>query len=58
MIFELPNLNKVIIEKCLKRTKSGISNANGAATYILDLDTLNSEDIVTVEETTNRSKII
>ncbi len=57
MIFELPNLNKVIIEKMFKRTKSGISNANGAATYILDLDTLNSEDIVTVEETTNRSKL-
>ena len=57
MIFELPNLNKFIIEKMFKRTKSGISNANGAATYILDLDTLNSEDIVTVEETTNRSKL-
>lgn len=57
MIFELPNLNKVIIEKMFKRTKHGISNANGAATYILDLDTLNSEEIVTEEKTTNRSKL-
>lgn len=56
MIFELPNLNKVIIEKMFKRTKSGISNANGAATYILDLDTLNSEEII-IDEKINRSRL-
>lgn len=57
MILELPNLNKVIIEKMFKRTKNGIENATGAATYILDLDTLNSEEIVTPAETTNRSRL-
>lgn len=57
VIFELPNLNKVIIEKMLKRTKNGISTAIGAATYILDIDTLNSEEIVTPEQTANRSRL-
>lgn len=56
MIFELPNLNKVIIEKMFKRTKNGIVNSTGAATYILDLDTLNSEDII-IDEKINRSRL-
>lgn len=57
VVFELPNLNKVIIEKMLKRTKHGITTANEAATYILDIDTLNTEEIVTPYGITNRSKL-
>lgn len=56
MIFELPNLNKVIIEKMFKRTKYGIANSVGAATYILDLDTLNSEEITT-EDRIDRTRL-
>ncbi|MBP3463478.1 MAG: hypothetical protein J6K45_03245 [Clostridia bacterium] len=58
MIFELPNLNKVIIEKMFRKNREGkIVNANDAATYALDLDTLNSEEIISNEDKINRSQL-
>lgn len=58
MIFELPNLNKVIIEKMFRKNKEGkIVNANDAATYVLDLDTLNSENIISKTDKIDRSQL-
>lgn len=58
MIFELPNLNKVIIEKMFRKNKKGkIVNANDAATYVLDLDTLNSENIISKTDKIDRSQL-
>jgi len=56
MIFELPNLGQVIIEKMFKKNINyKIINANDAATYILKLHTFYAGGIVTPDDKINRS---
>lgn len=57
MILKLPNENKVIIEKMFKRTKNGVENANGAATYIIDIAKYNASSVLTEEGKIDRSKL-
>lgn len=57
LILELPNLNKVIIEKMFRKTHGNVEIADGAATYILNADEFNSSNSITLERKINRSKL-
>lgn len=57
LILELPNLNKVIVEKMFRRTKGKVEIAEGAATYILDADQFNASNPTTIEGKINRTKL-
>ena len=57
IIFELPNLDKVIIEKMFKNTRSGVEIANNASTYVLDTSIYRMSNVISKDKKVDRTKL-